>query len=179
MIEALNIIKKEFPDTKVLTTGPNYLHYSIVVDRLRLSSYQKEIIRLLRKYDLMESVVFQGTLSEEQMRQQYLNAHVFVLPSSIENSPNSLGEAMLIGTPVVASDVGGVKNMMVHGIDGLVYPFDEPYVLAEYVCRIFRDDDLANKYSRNAINHASVTHNQQNNYRQLMKAYAEIIGEQR
>lgn len=177
MIEALRIIKAEFPDAKVLTTGPDYLHYTTTVDRLRLSSYQKEIIRLLKKYDLMDSLIFQGILSEEHIRQQYLDAHVFVLPSSIENSPNSLGEAMLLGTPIVASDVGGVKNMMEHGVDGLLYPFDEPYVMAEYVCRLFRDDDLAVRYSLNAMKHAALTHSQLDNYRQLIKVYAEIIRE--
>ena len=50
---------------------------------------------------------YTGPLDAAAMRQAYLEADVFLLPSSCENSPNSLGEAMLLGMPCVASNAGG------------------------------------------------------------------------
>lgn len=63
-------------------------------------------------------------LDEKQMVQQYLNANVFVLASAVENSPNSLNEAMITGTPCIVSYVGGIGNRMRMGEDGFLYPQD-------------------------------------------------------
>lgn len=175
VLEALPIIKREFPDTKIYTTGQDYLHFVDWKDKLRISSYQKYIIHFLRKYKLEDDLVILGTLNEKQMLEQYKKASVFVSASSIENSPNSLGEAMLVGTPCVASDVGGVKTMIKHEKEGYVYPFDEPFMLAEYICRIFRDENLAIKLSCNAKDHARITHDIEINYQQMKKEYAKII----
>lgn len=71
------------------------------------------------------------------MKERYLKSQVFVLPSSIENSPNSLGEAMLLGVPCIASDVGGVRCLMTHSVEGLIYPADDPRLLAYDICEMF------------------------------------------
>lgn len=176
MLEALSIIKREFPDVHIYTTGKDYLNYKTFKDKLRISSYQKYIMSLLDKYGLKDNITILGTLSEQEMLEQYQKASVFVSASSVENSPNSLGEAMLVGTPCVVSDVGGVKNMMKHGEEGFVYPFDEPCMLAEYVCEFFRNSELAKKMSINARNHAKITHNVELNYEQMKKEYINIIG---
>ena len=67
------------------------------------------------------------------MKERFLKSNVFVSPSTIENSPNSLGEAMLLGIPCISSDVGGVKNLLKHEEEGYVYQTDAPYMLAYYV----------------------------------------------
>lgn len=95
--------------------------------------------------------------------------------SSIENSPNSLGEAMLLGVPVVTSDVGGVKNMINHGVEGYVYPADEPYMLAHYVMEIFTSESKTIEMSQEARKHAMNTHDPDKNYMTLMNIYGAII----
>ena len=65
---------------------------------------------LIDKYDLFENIVFCGSLDENSMRDQYLRSHVFISASTIENSPNSVGEAMLLGVPVV-TNVVAVENI--------------------------------------------------------------------
>jgi glycosyltransferase involved in cell wall biosynthesis len=122
-------------------------------------------------------VVFTGILDEKQMCERYLKSHVFVCPSSIENSPNSLGEAMILGVPCVASDVGGVIDLLTHREEGFVYQTDAPYMLAHYVCEIFANDDLALQFSKKARIHAIKTHNKEENTKRMMEIYREIIGQ--
>ena len=123
---------------------------------------------------LMESIVFTGQLTEKDMRNAYLSANVFVCPSSIENSPNSVGEAMLLGVPVVAADVGGVKNMLKHGEEGYIYQHDATYMLAYYVKRVFEKGGDVYEMTENARKHAQITHDVDKNVADLYKIYKEI-----
>lgn len=93
---------------------------------------------LIEKYSLAGCVEFLPPLKADEMKRMYLKSNVFVSPSSIENSPNSLGEAMMLGVPCVSSLVGGVGNMLIDGAEGFTYQHDAPYMLAYYVMEIFR-----------------------------------------
>ena len=115
-----------------------------------------------------------GALKAEEMKRRYLKSNVFVSASTIENSPNSVGEAMILGVPTITSDVGGVKDMLKHGDDGFIYPVDETYMLAYYVDRIFSDDGLAQKLGRNARNHAIITHNRERITAEVLDTYKKV-----
>lgn len=173
ILEALPEIIKRYPDAHVYTTGKDLIALS-VKDRLFITSYQKYLLELIAKYDLKEYVSFMGNLSEEEMCKQYLKAHVFVSASTIENSPNSVGEAMIVGCPVVSSDVGGVKNMLEHNKEGFIYQSSAPYMLAYYVNCIFENDSLALQFSENARKHAAKTHNRKVNMETLLSIYREV-----
>ena len=174
VLGAMKEIVKYFPDAHIYTTGKNPLKLNLK-EKIKQTTYSQYIASLIKKYNLENHVTFLGNLNEQQMCEAYLNANVFVSASSIENSPNSLGEAMLLGVPCVCSDVGGVKNMLTHNTDGFVYPFDEEYMLAYYVMQIFKNDDLAKTFSENASNHANITHNKKNNLNTLIDIYNKII----
>ena len=108
------------------------------------------------------------------MKERYLKSQVFVLPSSIENSPNSLGEAMLLGAPCIASDVGGVRCLMTHGVEGLIYPADDPHLLAYDICEMFAHPEKAAQMARAGREHAGKTHDAQKNLEILHQIYTEI-----
>ena len=172
-LEALRILVKKYPDAKLYTTGRDCLKKG-AKERLKDTGYQKYIRKFVLKNKLEDHVVFLGALNEVDMRDRFLKSHTFVSASSIENSPNSVGEAMLLGVPTVSSDVGGVKNLMEHGKEGFVYQADAPYMLAYYVDRVWSDDNLAVELSRNAQTKARVTHDPQKNLERLMKIYEDI-----
>ena len=83
--------------------------------------YQTWCKQLIRRLGLADHVQYTGPLDAAAMRQAYLDADLFLLPSYSENSPNSLGEAMLLGLPCVASAVGGIPSMLANGTEGLLY----------------------------------------------------------
>ena len=176
MLEAMSLILKSFPDTKLYICGQNITKSDTLKEKLKMSSYGKYIKELIERYNLKKCVIFTGILDEKQICERYLKSNVFVCPSSIENSPNSLGEAMILGVPCVASDVGGITDLLQHKEEGFVYQSDAPYMLAHYVCEIFANDELALQFSKRARMHAIKTHNKEENIKRMMEIYREITG---
>lgn len=174
MLEAFSDIVKKYPDSHLYVAGPEISFKKNVFLEQKMTYYRLYLKKLILKLGLEKNITFLGLLDEHAMKQRFLSSHVFVSPSSIENSPNSLGEAMILGVPCVTSDVGGVKNMIKHGEEGFVYPFDEPYMAAYYISKIFDDDSVAQKISENAKKHAEKTHNINMNIDSAIKIYKEV-----
>ena len=173
LLEAMPLILKSYGDAHIYCTGSDPDVHT-VLGRIRRTAYQRYLAGLMRRLGLQSRVTFLGTLDETQMCRQYLDAHVFVSPSSIENSSNSVAEAMLLGVPCVVSDVGGVKSMLVHNTDGLLHQADAPYMIANNVCAIFADDDAARGFSENARTHAARTHDREGNTARLLEIYRTV-----
>lgn len=180
MIKALPEIIKKFPNTHLYIGGEKIIYESSGIRKKIkniLPNYPDYLEKLLIDLDIYEYVTFLGEISEKEMCKRFLNSHVFVMPSSIENSPNSLGEAMILGVPSVSSCVGGVQDMIIDRKDGFVYPFDEYYMISKYICDIFDNDILAKEISENSRKHAMITHNKETNKNQLLSIYSMILGE--
>jgi len=175
ILEAMPLILKQFPDARLYISGTSIIQSDTLKGRLKRSSYGKYIKDLISRYYLDSIVVFTGVLGEKQMCERYLQSHVFVCPSSIENSPNSLGEAMILGVPCVASGVGGVTDLLTHKEEGFVYQTDAPYMLAYYVGEIFANDELVLRLSSKAREHAIRTHDREVNNKTMISIYHDII----
>ena len=173
LLEAFSQVVKVYPDATLSVTGRNY-SASGLRGKLRQGSYEKYLAVLTKKYGLEERITFLGSLSAEKMKQAFLDANVFVLPSTMENSPNVLGEAMVLGVPSVAADVGGVRNLMNHGEEGVVYASGDVPALAEGIIRLFTLEDQATVLGENARSHALKTHDPEKNLRDLIGIYQEI-----
>ncbi len=174
LLEAMAQLVKEYPDAKLAVTGRSVLSPGSLKSKLKVSSYQKYLAGLIRRYGLENHVEFLGSLSAQEMKAEYLKANVFALPSTIENSPNSLGEAMLLGVPCAASDVGGVTTMMTHEKEGYIYPSTASYMLAHYIRRVFQEQEAAARMALQARRHARITHDPQRNLQDLLNIYQEI-----
>lgn len=174
ILEAMPLIIKQYPYAKIYVTGKDIFNLKLK-DQLKISFYQKYLIKLIRRNNLQRHIEFVGVLDEHQMVNRFLKSHVFVSASSIENSPNSVGEAMILGVPIVSSDVGGVKDMLTHKVDGYIYQSDATYMLAYYVCDIFSNDHTANMFSQNARSHAMKTHDKAKNLSKLLDVYKTIM----
>jgi len=170
LLEAMAEVKKTYPDVTLTVPGSGYLG----VSRLRRNRYQKYLEQLTKQYGLEDKIEFLGSLDGEGMKKAYLDANVFVQPSTIENSPNSLGEAMILGVPCVAADVGGVTTMMAHEKEGFVYQSTAPYLLADYIKTVFAMEEAAGKMGEAAHIHARRTHDPEKNLQDLLNIYHRI-----
>jgi len=102
-------------------------------------------------------------------------ARVFVLPSFIENSPNSLAEAQLTGTPSIASLTGGVQDMVVDAETGILFPAGDGEALSRQIDRVLTDDDLARRLSIQSRQAARKRHAPAQVVDDLVKAYRQIV----
>ncbi len=175
LLRALPKVLEQFPDTHVYVAGNNIIESGTFQDRLKLSAYGKYIRKLIKENHLSDKITMLGKLTAEEMKEQYLQSHLFVLPSSLENSPNSLGEAMLLGVPCVAADVGGVHNLLTDGGDGMLYPAGDVEALADRIIEIFTKEAIVERFSDNARKHARVNHDADQNYYRLIHIYREIL----
>ena len=175
VLKAIALLTKEFPEVKVKFAGSNVLsNNNSLKNRLQLKGYGRYLRRLVCKLSLEDNLEYLGILSEKRMHEEYLKAHIFICPSSIENSPNSLGEAQLLGVPSIAAYVGGIPDMVEHEETGLLYRFEEVEMLAQHIKSIFRNHDLANRLSKNEMAVASKRHDRQENAAQLINIYKSL-----
>lgn len=140
VFKALPLILNHYPDAQIRIAGPDITSYSGVYKFVHESTYGRYMRRLIHQLNITKHVLFLGNLTSEQMKLEYLRANVFVCPSSIENSPNSLGEAQILGVPHISSYVGGTPDMM-EGNEMNLYRFEEVEMLAYKICSIFANKD--------------------------------------
>ena len=198
LLLALGELKEIFPGIRVCVAGNSLVETRNWKDRIKRSAYGAYLRKLIRKYDLEDRVEFAGRLTASEMKAQYLKANVFVCCSSVENSPNSLGEAMILGVPCVAADVGGVPSLFDGQKDGILYrgsrtpgaeehreepqPEKERSVeevadeLKEALQKMFLNPDFSCACGESARKHAMHTHNRELNYERMLAIYREIGG---
>jgi glycosyltransferase involved in cell wall biosynthesis len=87
----------------------------------------------------------------DDMRSFYAACDVLVLPSRSEGCPNVVLEAMAMGAVVIASDVAGTREVMRHGVEGLIYPIGEVGALAAELTRLWREPARLRALARRAL----------------------------
>jgi L-malate glycosyltransferase len=138
------------------------------------SPYAAMILEALKTNDLSENVEFLGMLTAEQMYDEFLHAHVFLSLSLIENSSNSICEALRVGVPVVASDTGGTASIITHGLNGFLYDLKDTSKMTSYVSRIFDEDDLAEQISEKEQERSEEYNNPKKCLNELLVVYAQL-----
>ena len=174
VLEALPAILKVYPDTKVYVAGQSIIGYDTLKQKLKISSYGKYLRQLIRKNHLEGKVIFLGRLDAEEMKKQYLDSQLYLCPSILENSPNSLGEAMLLGVPCVAAAVGGIPSLLSEK-EGILFEGGNPEALAQAVLRMWQDEVTQREHTRHARIRALCNHDADGNYHTLMRIYEKIM----
>ncbi|MBN2053293.1 glycosyltransferase family 4 protein [bacterium] len=93
-------------------------------------------------------VEFRQRIPREEVKALLVNAAVFVLPSKIEAFPFTLMEAMAAGVPSVATSVGGIPEMLLHGVNGLLVPAGDAGRLAGEIIRVLTDRSFHDHLAR-------------------------------
>jgi len=174
MIQALPQLIREYPNVKLYVAG--YKPYEENDKRSIIKKgYAEYLKKLISDLQVEKHVEFTGPLNAEEVAEKLVHVNAYVLTSVAENSPNTLGEAMMVGTPCVASYVGGVPDMVVDGQEALLYRNDDPALLAWKIKQIFDNDTLACQLSEQGRQKALITHDAKNNAEQLMSVYRDIL----
>lgn len=121
------------------------------------------------------NIILSGVLNESELKCELLDADIYVHPAYIDNSPNALCEAMILGLPCIASYVGGIPSMIEHNVSGLLVPVNEPYFLANEIIRLASDTKRQEQYSEAAIRQARQRHSTTNIATELIEAYNAIL----
>ena len=107
-----------------------------------------------------ENVIFHGLVSNERLQALYADADAFVLPAIVDDRGDTEGlgvvlvEALSFATPVVASNVGGIPDVIIDGETGLLVPEKDAQALADAIVRILTNEALARRLARAGLRHA-------------------------
>lgn len=135
-----------------------------------------------RKYGIRAegvNVRIMGTATKDELVDALCGSTCYVHPGYIENSPNSLCEAQLLGVPVLATHVGGIPSLVRDGETGILFPANAPYRLAVLIKRLANDKDLAASLGRNAREQALRRHDPEKIGQTIRAVYTQILSESR
>jgi glycosyltransferase involved in cell wall biosynthesis len=130
--------------------------------------------RKLRDTINNNNIFLLGRLNAQKLVDEMLNADLFVHTSHIDNSPNSVCEAMLLGMPIIATYSGGIPSLIRDKVDGLLVQNGDPYALAGAIIEIFKNCEYAVELGKNARNHALSRHNKSHIVNDLLGIYRTI-----
>lgn len=116
-----------------------------------------------------------GVASEKQIKEMLLSSTVYVHPSYIDNSPNSICEAQMCGVPVIATNVGGVCSIVEDGVTGYLVSTNDPYQTAYLVNKLSENQIEVEKICKTAKQIALQRHDKIKIVNQLLTAYNHIL----
>lgn len=110
---------------------------------------KEKLEKLVKEYNLVANVIFLDWNSPNLLANYYCASDVFVLPSKVEGHSVALLEAMASGLPIIASNIGGNKESVTHGVNGLLFESENENDLAKNIVLLLSDRDLTTKLSEN------------------------------
>ena len=131
LLEAVKLLQPYYPDIKLGIAG----------GISRRSGYGRYVRG--RIAEMGNAAIELGPLTAEEMVKELVHSHVFVSPSYIDNSPNAVCEAQLLGMPVISTYTGGLPSLIDDGRTGLFVPTGDAPMLAARLKEVFEDDSLA------------------------------------
>lgn len=137
-IKAFSLVKKLYPSAKlsIAGTGPKRLQLEQQVEQLQLTT----------------SVTFTGRLTPEEMANLYQQADIMLNTSTVDNTPNSIIEALACGTPVVSTNAGGIPKLVTHKHDALLVEIGDYEQMKEEVLSLLSNCSLRDLLIKNGLN---------------------------
>jgi len=134
-----------------------------IVEKLMGLQFPQKNLRLL------------GLCDENSLIKKMLDANIYVTVSHIENSPNNLCEAMVLGMPCIATYAGGTGSIIQNFQNGLIVQDGDPWVLCGAILELINDYPSAVQLGRNARKTALRRHDPEEIAKQLLNHYTYII----
>lgn len=130
---------------RVRTTMPE----ATLVMAGRDDGVEDEVRQLATALGVADAVRFTGFLGMEEKIREGNSADIFLNTNNVDNMPVSVIEACAMGLPVIATDVGGIRDLLTDGETALLVPDDSVEAMVEAVHRLVREPGLAGRLSAN------------------------------
>ena len=121
------------------------------------------------------NVNIKGSAPKEELVKEICASFLYIHPSYIENSPNSICEAQYLGIPVIATNVGGTSSIVKDGKTGILFPSNDPYTLVSFINQLHKNEEKLKELNQNEIKEATMRHNPENIKAQLLSVYNSIL----
>lgn len=121
------------------------------------------------------NVNVKGVVTAYQLVESIIDSDVFVHPSYIENSSNTICEAQLLGVPVIANNVGGISSLIKHEETGILVPANDIYKMTSYIIEMFNDKEKASIIGQQARESALKRHKPDEIVKCVINIYRDII----
>lgn len=142
LLRAVSILKQRGIDIKVDFYG-NVVSVG--------TQYSMELADSVSKLGLSDRVCFKGLIENDALRVELANYDLYVCPSRMEMSPFNILEAKATGLPIIATNVGGIPDLIEDGVDGLLVPVDSPESIADAIERCAKDENYRRKLGKGAL----------------------------
>jgi glycosyltransferase involved in cell wall biosynthesis len=116
-----------------------------------------------------------GRKNASELKSIMLSADIFVHPSYIDNSPNSVCEAQILGIPVIASNVGGLNSIIEDNETGILVPSNGAFEISGIILKSYSNKDYFKDISINSQHLAFKRHNKEKILKDLLKVYQTIL----
>ncbi|MCZ2844970.1 MAG: glycosyltransferase family 4 protein [Candidatus Bathyarchaeota archaeon] len=158
LIKAAKHIISKYPDAFFIFTGNGYL--------------RQNLDRIASKLGLRENIIFMGWRDDAA---RIISAYdVFVLPSLNEGMGRVLVEAMALGKPIVASNIGGIPDLVIHGKNGFLVSPKNPKELAKYIQILLEDEKKREKMGL-AGKEMALNFSAENMVEKIVELYQELL----
>lgn len=164
LIRAVPALIAKEPKIKVVIAGPD-------------AGYAEELKKLVANLGIDRFVIFTGGLSDTELNKAFLGASTFVLPSEHDNFPEVALRAAYIGSPIVASNTGGIPEFVEDGQNGLLVEVGNAEQLAQAIISLLNDRELANKLSQRARQDVIEKYTLSQMANKIIKVYEEVLAE--
>lgn len=139
---------------------------------IKNDSYKVKFFRNIFESDLDSlNINLLGIKNAEEIVSLLFETLIFVHTSYIDNSPNSLCEAQMLGVPIISTNVGGICSLVEDNIDGFLVPSNDPYLLASRIAQLTCNEYVITNISNQAREKALKRHSKENITKQLIGTY--------
>jgi L-malate glycosyltransferase len=130
-LRAFAIVRKHYADARLTVAGSG--------------PELERLMALASELGVGDAVSFAGRIAHAEMPKLYAGADCALNPSAVDNMPNSVLEAFACGVPVVSTDAGGVPDLVMDGVNGLLVPVGDAQAMASKVVCVLGDRALAQR----------------------------------
>ncbi|MBN2522179.1 MAG: glycosyltransferase family 4 protein [Bacteroidales bacterium] len=138
----------------------------------------EELIRIIRlKYGRgsLQGINFLGRKVTKDLIALMCDSDFYLHPSYVENSPNSVCEAMILGMPIISTNVGGVSSLITDKKEGILVQEGDPYSLAGAILELVKDYEFARVLGQNARKRSIERHDPKAIAHRLVEVYEIIL----